>query len=78
MLGLIPNDVDTKCRKWCIDARDIATVSRHLADKREQHMGEDKNSVAEGDINLDVPHDNEEEIPNIVWEHERMWSGQFG
>lgn len=78
MLGLIPNDVDTKFCKRHIDTHDIATINKHLANQQKQHMGEDEKPVAAEDINLDVPQEKEEEIFKMLQKHERMWSSQLG
>lgn len=56
MLGLIPKDVDTKCRKRYVNARDIAEMNKHLADQLEQHMKDYKNTFTAAEIYLYVPY----------------------
>lgn len=41
MFCIIVYVVDTKFRKRHFDSREIATIKKHLADQKEQHMGED-------------------------------------
>lgn len=59
MLLFIPEDVETKYRKWYVDTCDVTTVKKYLAYQQEQHMGEDEMPVTATDIHLDVPHKKE-------------------
>lgn len=61
-----------------LDAWDIADINKHLADKGEKHMGEDEKLVTATKIHLDVSHEKEEEIYNMLRKHERIWFSQPG
>lgn len=41
-------------------------------------MGEDENAVIDVDIHLDIKHEEENEIRNMLRKHEKMCSGQSG
>lgn len=60
MLSLIPDDVD------------IAMINKHMADKREQHMEEDDNPVTTAEIHLNVLHDKENKISNMLRNFQQM------
>lgn len=41
-------------------------------------MGEDENPFTDEDLQLDVPHDKEEDIRIMLWNDELMWSVHLG
>lgn len=55
MLGLIPDDQDTKFHKHDVDAKEIDKINHHLADQRELYIDKDENPVTADDISLDAP-----------------------
>ena len=78
MLGIIPDNVDTKFRKRHVNVRDIDTINKHLSDQREQHMGEDEKPKTADEIDLNVPEDRKQEVRDMLRKHEKSWSGQLG
>ena len=55
LLGMIPDDVDTKYLKRHVNVWDIETINKHLTDERERHMGDDEKTVTAEEIDLNVP-----------------------
>lgn len=51
MLGLILDDTYTKYRKIHTNVRHIDTITKHLADQRENHMGADEKPLSTDDFN---------------------------
>lgn len=72
MLGRIPDDADTKFRKRHVDARDIATIKKHLADQRQQPIGEYQQPITAADIHSNVPHCKEVEIRQMIRKYEHI------
>ena len=62
LLGLLPDNVDTKYRKRHVKVRDIETINQHLADERERHLCDDEKPVLAEDIDLNVPEEEEDQV----------------
>lgn len=77
MLRIIPDDVETEFRKRHRNARDIATINKYLADHREQNLGVYEKPLTAVDIYLDVLHEKEDKIRNILRKNEQIRSRQL-
>ena len=73
LLGLIPDDVDTKYRKRHVNVQDIDMINKHLAHERERHMGDDEQPVTAEEVDLDVPKEEEGKDRNMLRKHEKIW-----
>lgn len=78
VFGLMPHDMNFKFRKQHNYAHDIETISKHLADNQEKHIGEEEKPVTAADIYIDVLKDKEDNVRALLTKHERSWSGQLG
>ena len=48
------------------------TINKHLADKRERHVGDDENPVTAEEIELNVPDEEEDKVRNMLRKHEKF------
>ena len=73
LLGLIPDDVDTKYRKRNVNVRDIDTINKHLGYEIMRHMGDDENPVTAEEIHLKVFKEEEDDkVRSMLRKHENM------
>lgn len=66
MFCIIPNDVETKFCKRHVDAKDIDTINRQIADQREVRMGKDEKPLSADDISIDIPPDIDDAIQPML------------
>lgn len=78
VLGLSPDDRDTKFHKHHVNVRDIETINKHLAYQWEEHTYVRDKRITADDIEIDEPDDNKSAIREMLRKHERVWSGQLG
>lgn len=52
-------------------------IKRRLVGEREKHMGAEEKPMPTDDIELDFPWEKETAVRDMLWKHERLWSGQL-
>lgn len=77
VLGLIPEDRDTKFRRQHKSAHEIKTIDKNLADYRLQHISEDENATAAENISIEAPKDKEVDVRAMLKKYEQDWYRQL-
>lgn len=77
LFGLVA-EINRNFRMPKVNACNVESINKHLADQREQLMRDDEETIKKDDIELDISNERKDEVHNRPRKHERMLSGALG